>query len=130
MPMTLGLQLKNIFQKQEQARRAARPAPADSLRADSARLDSARADAAPPRAADRSRASADTTALPDRDVIIILPAPLPPGRYRITISAVRNVNGLVGGGSAEFEVKPAPVRTPPRTGGGGTREPQRQHSPR
>ncbi|HEX6693073.1 MAG TPA: Ig-like domain-containing protein [Longimicrobiales bacterium] len=86
-----GLVLANRYRPAPPADSAAVP---DSARA--ARPDSARA------------AQEPVSSLPDRDVIITLAAPLVPGtRYRVTITAVRNVNGLAGGGGGEFAVPPS-----------------------
>jgi hypothetical protein len=105
---------------------------ADSLRADSLRADSLRADSmrlnAPPaggrapvgrnraagaarnNSASQNRAPADTMPLPDRDVIVTLDAPLAAGKYRVSVTGIRNVNGLLGGGTAELDVKAPPAK--------------------
>jgi hypothetical protein len=50
--------------------------------------------------------------LPTRDVTVELDRPLEPGReYVIVVRGIENVHGLVGGGSATFETRPA--REPP-----------------
>lgn len=128
-------QLKNV--QQRAAQRAAAAAPpvsrpdstmrrpvtrADSLRRDSvARADSARSAAMREAAGGRDggdrarpnpRFAADTMPRPDREVILSIRTMLPPGKYRVTIGGVKNVNGLIGGGNAGFEIKAAPVKPP------------------
>lgn len=128
-------QLRNVWQRAAQQAAATAPPPsarpdtttrrpprtrADSLRADStARADSSRLailrDAGAGRPGGdrgRPRAAADTTPLPDRDVILTINTVLPPGKYRVTMSGVKNVNGLTGGGAVDLEIKPPPVKPP------------------
>jgi hypothetical protein len=124
---TLVTQLRNVYQRAAQRAQAAAPparrdttarraltradslARADSVaRADSARLPQGNAQGA----RGRPRAAADTTPLPDRDVVLTVSAPLAPGKYRVTVGGVKNVNGLTGGGAVDLEIKPAPVKPP------------------
>lgn len=66
-----------------------------------------------------SEAAMDTvTPLPTRELVVVPAAPLVPKvRYLITISGIRNINGVEeGGGSAPFEL--APSAPPDSTGAG------------
>jgi hypothetical protein len=102
---------------------------ADSMRADSLKLDSLRDAAQSARNAAgvgvdrnsnrRGGLANDTASLPDRDVVAVLTAPLPVGKYRVTVGGIRNVNGLVGGGSVDLDIKPAPPKVPPKTKAAG-----------
>ena len=113
----------------------ARRAAADSAAADSAARarartggDSAAAPPAParppapvaggrPGAAAPAAQNAPTEPLPEKIVVLSTDAPFAPGEYVLVISGARNVNGLVGGGSVRFTVKPpaAPARAPADT---------------
>ncbi|MEO5509496.1 MAG: Ig-like domain-containing protein [Longimicrobiales bacterium] len=114
---TLMTQLKNI-QLRLQPPAPIRVVPdsvarADSLRADSLRLANPRAGRPPQRGG--APFARDTVSLPDRDVVLTLGMPLQPKtKYTVTVSGFRNVNGLIGGGSVEFESLAAPrPQTPP-----------------
>lgn len=126
--IALTLQLRTVFARTRptpQAGRDSAGAKSDSLAAadTSALANARRARAAANPRGNAQRAPADTTTLPERDVVVTLSRTLPTGRYRITITNVHNVNGLAGGGSAEFEVRPPapPVRPP---GGQSRRQPR------
>jgi hypothetical protein len=109
---------------------SARPA-GDTTAAASARADSvaaARRPAADTGAArarsDTARAAVDTVHLPSQTLSVRLRAPLPPSTdYRVVVTGVRNVNGLVGGGEARMRTPapPRPARAAPQDTARGTR---------
>jgi hypothetical protein len=71
---------------------------------------------APPARVPAGRAAAQPASqepLPTREVVVELDRPLEPGlQYTITVSGLVNLHGLVGGGSAGFETRPA-AQPPP-----------------
>ncbi len=112
---TVITQLKNIWQRTQVS--SAPPATPAAVRdtGAAAMRDTTAAVAVPPRPrppagrAQPGRLAADTVSLPDREVVLTVGTPLVAGaRYRVTVTDVRNVNGLVGGGSVEFVAKPTP----------------------
>jgi hypothetical protein len=120
-------QLKNIYQRNVPPP-TARPValPGDTTKRDSAaiRADSIRAAAAEAAIRQRPVAARDTTSLPDREVVLTLTVPLEPGtKYRVRAAGYKNVNGLTGGGTVEFDTPRRAAPPPGRTGGP-------QHPPR
>jgi hypothetical protein len=73
---------------------------------------------------DSARAAADTVHLPSQTLSVRLRAALPPSTdYRVAVTGVRNVNGLVGGGETRMRTPapPRPARTSPQDTARGTR---------
>jgi len=103
VPAALDMQLQAVAAAAARIRQAA---------VDSARADSARADTAAARVPVPPPAAAQDTAriLPEKVLVLTMERALSPGEYAVVVRGLRNVNGLVGGGSARFTVRPPPRR--------------------